>query len=328
MTAVAALCCLPIAVWNARHDWVSIRHVFQLAGLAPGKPHTGLTVHWLGPLAYVGGQCALLLVWWFVIWAAAMVARRPWREPDAGVRYLWWLSAPMFALFLLFGFKTGGGELNWPVTAYLSGLVLAAPWLAAQLDSPARRYRRWTQANLALACGVGLLATVFMHRSDWLQPLLAPLAGPPTTKNPFPMRRFDPTCRLRGWRFLAAEVDRIRARMRRGGTEPVLASCHWSTPGELAVYCAGNPRVYSLGLAVGDRHSQYDLWHNPLRDRADFRGKTFLVVGGLNRELLAAFDRVGPTRTVIYYEGGEPIAAWLVNVCHGYRGLSGGDGEF
>jgi hypothetical protein len=322
MTAVAGLCCLPIVVWNAQHNWVTVRHVLVLAGLVRGpEPRPGLHIHWLGPLVYLAGQCALLLISWFVVWAAAMVAHRPWKESDAGVRYLWWLSAPMFALFLVFGFKTGGGELNWPVTAYLSGLVLTAPWLSAQLDSPVTWYRRCTQANLAVACVVGLLATLFLHYSDPLHPLLARLAGPPTRGDPFPLRKLDPTCRLRGFRALGAEVDRVRVELRQAGVEPVLAGCNWSTPGELGFYCAGNPTAYSIGLALGDRHSQYDLWHNPLAHRDDFRGKTFVIVGGVTPALCEAFDSVEPTRTIIYKENGQPIAAWMLTVCRGYRGF-------
>ena len=59
---------------------------------------------------------------------AAMMAHRPWKETDAGVRYLWWMSAPMFVVFGLFSLRTNV-EPNWPVTAYLSGAVLAAPGL-------------------------------------------------------------------------------------------------------------------------------------------------------------------------------------------------------
>ena len=34
MVAVAGLCCLPILIWNAQHDWVTFRHVSGQAGLA------------------------------------------------------------------------------------------------------------------------------------------------------------------------------------------------------------------------------------------------------------------------------------------------------
>src|SRR5205807_520522 len=135
-------CCLPVLIWNVTNDWVSVRHVSGLARLGEASDSS-----WLGPLIYLGGQCGLMLVFWFVSWLCAMIAYRPWTEPDAGVRYLWWMSAPMFAVFLAFSFKTGGGELNWPVTAYASGFVLAVAWLERQLHSPRAWYRCWTAWN-------------------------------------------------------------------------------------------------------------------------------------------------------------------------------------
>jgi hypothetical protein len=318
MAAVAALCCLPILLWNVANDWVSLRHVSGLAGLdAPSGPH------WLGPLVYVGTQCGLLLVFWFLAWGAALVSHRPWAEPDAGVRYLWWLSAPMFAVFLGFSIKTGGGEPNWPVTAYLSGLVLAVAWLDRQLRSPRRWYRWWTAGNLATTCVVGAALTLFVHRSEALWPVLTRFTGPPTPTRPLPLRGLDPTCRLRGWSAtLAAEVDRVRAELRREGVEPLLAGSSWALPGELGFYCAGHPVVYSFGLPLGDRHSQYDLWHpNPVDNPGKFLGATFIVVGHTSRELVAGFDRVDSPRVVKHIERGQPVAVWGVTVCRGFRGF-------
>jgi hypothetical protein len=323
MVAVAGLGCLPILIWNAQHDWVTFRHVLGLSGLHDAAlPQDEPRIHWLGPLSYLGGQCALLLVYWFIVWVAAMIAHRPWRESDEGVLYLWWLSAPMFLVFFAFSPKTDGGELNWPVTAYLSGLVLAAAWLARQFDDPRRWYRLTTGINLGLACAAGLTITVFMHKSDWLYPVLTRLAGPVTEKNPFPLRRVDPTCRLRGWRTLAAAVDQFRDLLRQEeGSEPVLAGCTWSMPGELGVYCAGHPQAYSIGLCMGDRHSQYDLWPNPLDDRYQdaFKGRTFLVINGEEKVLRAAFASVATTE-VRHAEKGQPIASWRLSVCRVYRG--------
>lgn len=321
MLAVAGLCCLPILIWNAQHDWVTFRHVLGLSGLHDVvQPSDEPRIHWLGPLRYLGGQCALLLGYWFVVWAAAMIAHRPWRERDEGVRYLWWLSAPMFLLFLAFSPKTDGGEMNWPVTAYLSGLVLSAAWLARQFDDPRRWYRRAAMVNLGLACVLGLAVTVFMHHSEWLYPLLTRLAGGPTSANPFPLRRFDPTCRLRGWRTLATEVDALRARLsEEEGLEPVLAGDSWGLPGELGVYCAGHPQAYSIGPILGERHSQYDFWFNPLDDGAAFRGRTFIIVNGDEAVFRHAFARVETTE-VIHREHGHPIASWRLSVCHDFKG--------
>ncbi|MBV9123428.1 MAG: glycosyltransferase family 39 protein [Planctomycetes bacterium] len=314
---IGAACCLPILWWNASHGWVTLHHVSGQAGLTDQE-----TMHWLGPLVYLGAQFGLLLGFWFVIWMAAMIAHRPWAEPDESVRYLWWMSAPMFVVFLLFSFKTNGGEPNWPVTTYESGLVLAVAWLVRQWQSPQRWYRRLLAGNLALACVLGLTLTVILHHSDWVQPVLLRFSGPVSEWHPMPLRRFDPTCRLRGWQTLAAEVDRRREELKREGTEPVLAATNWSLPGELAFYCAGRPVVYSLGLAMGDRHSQYDFWRpNPVYDPTPFVGRTFIVVGGSAAELARGFAQTGPTQLVTYLERGQPITCWSITVCRGFRGF-------
>ena len=314
MSAVAGLFCLPILIWNMRNGWVTYYHVDHL---------TGAGFHWTGPFNYVGGQAALLMGYWFLVWAAAMTRHSPLTETDPGMRYLWWLSAPMFLVFLAFSFKTDGGEPNWPVTAYLSGLVLAAAWLPRQLAAPAR-WRRWSMAALlAGACGLGLTATVLMHHTNWMAPLLAQLSGPATADRPMPMRRFDPTCRLRGWRALGKALDEKRAELAEAEhDEPILAASSWALPGEMGVYCAGHPQAYSIGLVMGDRHSQYDLWQNPLRDMEAFRKRTFIVVGWLSDEAKDAFETVDKPVDVVYSEDGRPISQWTITVCHKYHGFA------
>ena len=56
------------------------------------------------------------------------------------IRYLWCMSVPMFAVFLIFSLRTHG-EPNWPVTAYLSGLVLTAQWLSGVAGSASQAKR-------------------------------------------------------------------------------------------------------------------------------------------------------------------------------------------
>jgi hypothetical protein len=327
---VTALSCLPILIWNAQHNWVTVNHVLRLAGLAPHvgpSSKSGPVVYWQGPLIYVGTQFALLLGFWFVAWAAALWVHRPWKEADEGRRYLWWLSAPMFGLFLAFSVKTKGGEPNWPITAYISGLVLMAGWVVRQVEGPAGWYRRLSRVGLAAACGLGLLLTAFVHRSDLAYPLLAKLAGSPTEGQPLPLRRLDPTCRLRGWQTLGTELDELCAQLRAEGTEPILAGSSWALPGEIGFYCAGHPTVYSVGPAVGDRHSQYDEWSpSPADEPEQFAGRTFVIVGGYPAAL-GGFDRIETPRTVTHYEQGHPVASWTVTVCRGFRRLPQAEGR-
>jgi 4-amino-4-deoxy-L-arabinose transferase-like glycosyltransferase len=318
MSAVAALGGLPILAWNMQHDWVTFHHVNALAAINQGSRWI-----WYGPLAYVGGQCVLLLVLWFGAWLAAMIAHGPWRERDEGIRYLWWLSAPTFVVFLLFSPRTGGGELNWPVTAYFSGIVLTVAWLVRQLQAPQRWYVWLTATGMATATVVGLVLTGLVHHSEIAYPVFARLSRTPTGQDLLPVRRWDPTCRLRGWRTLAAEVDRIRGELRGQGIEPVLACESWILPGELGFYCSGHPIAYSVGPALGERHSQYDLWPNPLADRDQFQGRTFIYVGYHIPQLYEAFDEVScPPRRVMHIVRGQPIGFWEVSICRGYRGFS------
>jgi 4-amino-4-deoxy-L-arabinose transferase-like glycosyltransferase len=343
MMILAAVCCLPILIWNLQHDWVGIRHVERLAGLDGDSPR----LHWLGPLSYLGQQALLHLGFWFLVWLAAMIACRPWsvgrarllpsrsgagsagaslsrnsKDSENSSHYLWWFSAPTFAVFLLFSFKTGGGEPNWPVAAYISGLVLSAGWLNTLLGSAIIWTRSLSRAALCLACVFGLAVTLLIHHTTWVQPALALLSGPATASHPLPLRRFDPTCRLRGWRQLAAEVDCLRFRLQAEGTDPLIAAGGWSLPGELAFYCQGHPTVYSLGLALADRHSQYDLWRpNPILDPDCFHGRTMIFVGEISPTLRQAFAEVDAPREVTFFDGNYPIARWTITVCRDFRGF-------
>jgi hypothetical protein len=236
------------------------------------------------------------------------------------------MSAPTFAVFLLASLKTTG-QLNWAVTAYLGGMVLVAAWVTGRLRSPRPGVRRLARLSTATTCALGLALIIAVHFPTVTRPMLLSISGPPSQSRPFPLRRFDPTCRLRGWRTLATEVDRICGELRAAGTEPVIVGTSWSLPGMLGVYCAGHPTVYSLGLRSGDRHSQYDFWEpNPVHDPEQFLGRTFVIVGGLSPTVAQAFTAVEPSREVSYTEGGHPIAAWCVTVCHGFRGFEGVQG--
>jgi hypothetical protein len=322
MATTATICTLPILWWNVNHDWVSLRHVAGQAGLGP---HSG--IRWLGPLTYVGTQFGLLLGFWFVAWLIAIVVHRPRVELDSGVNYLWWMSAPAFLVFLLFSLVTSE-EPNWPVSAYLSGFVLAIAWIDGRLAVPQLQTRFWTGVSLGAACALGLGLTLVIHHSEWIQPALARLSGPATVERPLPCRRFDPTCRLRGWRTLAAEVDRIRGVLRTEGVESVVSASGWTIPGELAFYCQGHPTVYSLGRALGDRHSQYDLWHpNPIADPGQFQGRTFIFVGEVSSRVRDGFAVVDPPEVVTQMQSGQPIAQWTLTVCRDFRGWGCPDAE-
>ncbi|MCI0380496.1 MAG: glycosyltransferase family 39 protein [Gemmataceae bacterium] len=317
LVALGALAAAPILWWNSAHDWATLRHTQGHAGIQDGG------VRWLGPFNFVGQQFALLLGYWFVVWAAALWLYHPGRERRPELRYLWFFSVPVFLVFGLFSWKNGGGEPNWPVAAYVSGLVLASGLLARQWSSPSGRERRWTRVSVACCAALGLALTVAGHDSRLVRPLLAALAGPASDANPTPLRRFDPTCRLRGWRTLAGAVDEVRETLRGEGKAPLLAGAIWNLPGELGFYCQGQPKAYSFGPALGDRRSQYDIWRpNPVADARQFLGADFIIVGGDPALLRAAFESVENAALVVHREEGMPVARWHVYVGKGFQGFA------
>ncbi|MBI2805856.1 MAG: glycosyltransferase family 39 protein [Planctomycetes bacterium] len=315
MLGIGALGGIPILVWNALNGWPMLEH----SRLHVGVAHE-FSFHWLGPLKYVAGQVAVTMGLGFLVWAYAMWERRPGREAAPAFALLWWMSAPIFVFFGLFSFFNGGGEPNWPLAAYLSGLVLGADTLMRALYHPHRLWAGLARAGVVTFAGLGLVIAVLIHEPLPMQPILLRLAGPATERHPMPIRRVDPTCRLRGWRHLACEVDRVRAELRQRGIEPVLAGQRWTHASELGFYCEGQPTVFCLGPLTGDRRSQFELWRpNPIHDPSEFVGRTFIIVGPDVEMLRPAFATLGELRDITYRERGIPIAQWKLTVASGYR---------
>ncbi len=303
---------VPVFVWNAANDWVTFKHVgTQAAG------SRGSGIRWLGPLAYAGGQAAFLIGAWFIVWVCAAWKYR--RDSDPARAFLWWCCVPVWGVFAVASLKASG-QLNWPAAAYVTGFVLCVAWIREQLGGA---YRKPVARLVSFGLALGLALSIFVHYPLLMRPALVSIAGAPTEKNPTPIRKFDPTARLRGWQTLAKEVDRIRARVRaETGEEPLIAGTVWNMPGILGVYCEGHPETYSFGLAMADRHSQYDVWHpNPVADAQAFRGRTFVFVGdGLPADS-GVFDHIDPPTIVTHTEDGVPVAVWWVWVGRGFRGF-------
>lgn len=303
---IAALGFIPMVVWNLRQDGVGILHTLGHTGIQ--EPWPGL----LGPLGYLGGQFGILLGVWFVAWLRAIWTFRPISHPHTAL--LWWLNVPLFVVCTVASLRTSG-QPNWPAAAYVSGFVLAMFWVRARWQSAPVRRAIFAVVVLGIGC------SLFLRWPGILRPTLARLTGAPTIDRPAPVRQLDPTARLLGWNDLASAVDSVRERIHTlTGEEPLIAGMTWTVPGELGFYCRGNPNVYSFGLALADRFSQYDLWRpNPVLDAQDFQGRTFVYVG---EELpMGAFDSVELVQVITPTADGVPVASWKIWICQGFRGF-------
>jgi hypothetical protein len=234
------------------------------------------------------------------------------------VKLIWWSTVPVWYLFALASFIKAG-QPNWPAPAYVGGTILAVAWLYEQL---AGSHSRIVRVSLTATVMLSLAVGAAIHFPGTIRPALAQLLNQPTIEKPLPIRNLDLSARLVGWRTLANEVDRLRIHILNAtGEDPILAGTNWTVPGHLGFYCEGHPQAYALGTVNGsDRHSQYDFWRpNPVKDAQAFRGRTFVIVGDIGPELRQGFEWIEPGREVVHSEGGIPIAAWTIWVCHGFR---------
>ena len=172
---------LPVAVWNARHAWVS----FIKQGGRTDIWQAGRALQFEGELFL--GQLGLATPIIAVLCGAGIFsALRRWRNPA------WGLLAALTAVPGLVFLQHALGDrvqANWPAVIYPAAAIAAAG-----LGS------RWVRPGMAL--GLGLTALV------WVQGVAAPI--------PLPMR-LDPTLlRLGGWDGLAAEVGRVADREQAG----------------------------------------------------------------------------------------------------------------
>jgi hypothetical protein len=315
VVALTTVACLPIAWWNWQNGWVTFRHVGGQAGLTRSAASA------VGPIGFLAEQAGLLLGFWFVAWAVA-IGRGARVGTDASREWLWWMSVPTFAAFAAASVLTRV-QPNWPLAAYLSGLILATDLVRRALATASGWQWRTTAGGLAAASVAGLALSLALHDPTPLRPVLLSLAGPAVEHRHLPVRRLDPTCRLHGWKEVARAADAVCEDLRKNHCEPILAGANWTLPGELAFYCDKHPTVYSLGPGAGDRRSQYECWHpNPADDADVFRGRTFVLVSvGPPPDVVAAFDHIEQPQAVVHRVNGVAVAEFSVTVCRGFRGF-------
>jgi len=199
MLVVFLLCCTPVVIWNAQHDWVTLEHLTARGGLKkpfalhPGEFGKFLLMHFgvYSPLVFLGMIAA-------VVWAV------PKAKHSFKLRFLLAFTLPLFALYFWLSLKQAG-EANWTAPATLSLALLAAALWHQRAETCANP-RRFALA----AFGVAAAMSVLLLNTDLLR--AAGLAWPYSR---------DPSSRMRGWQSAAAEIERFRDRYEEENNEPV-----------------------------------------------------------------------------------------------------------
>jgi len=282
---ISALGLVPVLLWNANHDWATVRHLLGHLG-APGgdtqptaayraEPWTILwMLEYIGLQLVVGGPVLFLAIFAFLN-ARKHASIQTQRAIAACIA----LSLPILAFYLLVSLKAQT-EGNWAMAGFVT-LIPPAAW--AVIDGVQR-----TDHPVKFAWGAAIVMGTFIFLmfpgATWLSK--QPVIG-----------QYLPLDRMNGMRQHAAAAAKVIDQLREStGLEPLIMSEHYGRASLLAFYLPGQPTVYTTSAQVGGRKTQYDMWtHTDLSNPetlAPLLGRPGILFGGRPDQWDCAFDNL------------------------------------
>ncbi len=282
----------PVIIWNAGHDWVTLKHTAGHANVAEG-----LRISVKDFLEFIGSQIGVLspLLFFAVIYGAvkAFVSR----QSSVVNRYLFWFWMPVLAFFLLKSIQ-GKVQANWATPAYITAFIASSDYF---YDNQA--YKKWARVFLVIALCLAFSMTAVMHYPKILN---------------LPVKT-DPSSRLRGWEELGTKVEDVYNEMSLSRAGKVfIFSDKYQVSSELAFYMPSHPVTYSVNL--GRRMNQYDIWgglNNLLGLDAIF---VTIGDGNLPERLKEAFNSHEKGKFTVM-EGDRVLREYSIFKCYGFKGL-------
>ncbi|MGH7178348.1 MAG: ArnT family glycosyltransferase [Tepidisphaeraceae bacterium] len=307
---IATLFSIPVIVWNAQHDWVSLRHVAHQTGVSAGSLLRGNTLEFIASqFGVLGPPLAVLMggaVWWTL----------RAREGEAQFNQRRFLLAIGATFFLLTAITSvlAKVQVNWPAPAYFTLVILTSGFIAAAASTDSwRRWRVWVWATVAL----GVIAMPLIHEPAILFPVFQRMGINPS--------RIDFLAKARGWKRLGDHVSADLASLGPGAF--VLCDDYMQTA-ESAFYTRGHPVTYCAGsyfTSDPKRFTQYDMWADRNLDgNPALLGRDAVYVGKggkLPVEVAAAFASTGPLERLDIIVRGARIRTFWIWRCRGFLGM-------
>jgi 4-amino-4-deoxy-L-arabinose transferase-like glycosyltransferase len=323
--ALGLLALAPVVIYNAQHDWVTVRHLMGHLGMTGGdvpRPDRAwvYTPRWMVDLLV--SQVAVLGPLGAVMIAGAIWAWRERAASGAADRaYLLWCGVPVLVFYLAVSLRTDVNA-NWPVAGYITLFPLAA-WALERARLQRDQIARAVMWAWRGAIVIGVLAALVSLRLDVIAESSAARGlGRLGERLGYvkPGRPLIPMGRLMGAEVMAADVDRLVNEIEAAtGQKAFVVGHHYGRASLLAFYMAGRPTVYCTNARTGDgRRSQYDLWRDTdLDDLELLGGRPAVLVGGRMELWTPAFARVteyGPLN-------GETKTDRMTYIGHEFLGL-------
>ena len=162
----------PVILWNADHDWVTIRHTAGQAHVAEGFQ---LSIKSL--LEFLGSQFGVITPLLFVLIAVSIWKLRKKREG----MFLFWFSVPVIAFFILKSLQAKV-QANWAMPGYITGVIAFSAFYLKEWNP----LRRWRTILISAAVLLSISVTAAEHYPSALD---LPVG-------------LNPAARLYGWKDL------------------------------------------------------------------------------------------------------------------------------
>ena len=285
---VSLLVFSPVIVWNANHDWVTIRHTAGQAHVAEG-----FQISFMSFIEFVGSQFGvitplLLVLMSFALWKL--------RKKNGGI-FLIWFSVPVIVFFLMKSLQAKV-QANWALPGYITAIIAFSAFYLKDWN-PTNRWR-------AFIASAALIMSIFVTAAAHYPFAFNLPAG------------LNPAARLYGWKDLGTEVSTIYEQM--SARRPVfIFSDKYQVTSELAFYVRGHPATYCLNL--GRRMNQYDFWpgfENLLHYDAVFVRTGDVPVPGIVAD---SFDRVEKKVLTVYTKKHMKIRDFTLFLCYDFKGM-------
>jgi 4-amino-4-deoxy-L-arabinose transferase-like glycosyltransferase/membrane-associated phospholipid phosphatase len=242
---VNLLCAVPVVVWNARHNWITVTHVAQNAGAGTAWHPT---LKYLGE--FLGSELGLLNPVFVIatVWAALAFWRRGRRNPH--LTYFFCMGAPLFVVYLLLSFRSRVLP-NWIAPAVLPLFCLAVVYW----DTRWRLGVTWVKPWLKVGLNLGAVMVLLGHDTNLVKAV---------TGYYLPVK-LDPLHRVREWDKIALAVDEARQQLLSEGKPVFIITDHYGIAGEISFYLPEaqarvktNPLVYYQTSPVPE--NQFYFW--------------------------------------------------------------------
>jgi len=327
LLGIFVLCTIPPIVWNAQHAWITLTHLRTRGSLTEDVGFRPLE-----PLKFFGEHFIFYspLLFGALTWAVIGSWRRV--NQQFKVLFLFWFGLPVFAFYFLLSMNHVATP-NWDAVSFLGFGLLALHYWHERIET--RRVKGFVTAAILL----GFIISLFSLDSDLLRS-----AG-------LRFWRSDPSDRLRGWKSMTAEVEKIRNELEtKVGEKLFLIADERHRASEISFYLRdrrpegpGHPPVYLVESQ--DLINEFSFWprydafvdapakpdQSPDETFTEqkgvnlFIGRSALLIRnyakGPSHNIRAAFESTEPIGTIELRRFGEHVRYWQVFLCRHYRTL-------